>query len=366
MKILTDPDETQRCLIPYLRQTENLLAKVATLVSGRDCDAEISVMPDLGLPHNVQRIHGGFLTGAHYSWESSVPLVPVDSTVNVCGVSVFRLGQPISSEDEFNKRIWLAKEAMAKETPYLWNYDNGNHFVTVAEVREPGSLPLGQYLVLHASAAEFKRQFNGLYPAPGNWFSQDVKVLDGDEGRYLRYLSGTKAEDFYRTAQMLEGYQRERQRIFAELIAGPAGIAAEIISVPHYGMPDEGSVAIGCQWLSEAEPDYLILTRPGAPLYMVRATSGGDNSVETSNGTRMLTPHGLGVRATSSFTLKVEQETLKIFGRNFSTESSLAGQGVIAIRDFDGEATIKSHLQHCPGDITSTLYPIFSHYRQGN
>lgn len=366
MKTLTHPDQTQASLLPYLQETENLLALAATTVSGKAGTAEIVAMPDLGLPHNVRRIHGGFLTGAYYSWESSVPLVPVDATVNVCGVSVYQLERPILSEAEFLQRVATAKEAAAATTPYVWNYDSGNHFVTLAEVREPGGqLPEGQYLVLHASTAEFKRQFNGLYPSPGNWYSQDIEVLEGANGRYLRYLSGTKAEDFFRTAEMLERYQRERQRICAELIAGPGGLAAEIISVPHYGMPDQGSVAIGCQWLAESEPTYLLLTRPGAPLYMIRASDDGQNRVRTDNGIRLLTPHGLGVRSTSSFSLEAKKDTLQLLGRDFPLDMSLAGEDFIRIRDFDGIPTVKSHLSFCPGEITGTLHPVYSHYRQG-
>jgi hypothetical protein len=365
MKTLTHPDQTQSSLLPYLQETENLLAQAATAVSGKAGAAEIVAMPDLGLPHNVRRIHGGFLTGAYYSWQSSVPLVPVDATVNVCGVSVYQLERPLSGEQEFLQRVGKAKEAMAATTPYVWNYDSGNHFVTLAEVREPGQLPEGQYLVLHASTAEFKRQFNGLYPSPGNWYSQDIQVTEGANRRYLRYLSGTKAENFYRTAEMLESYQRERQRICAELIAGPGGLAIEMLSVPHYGMPDQGSVAIGCQWLAESDPTYLLLTRPGAPLYMISASADGQNRVDTEKGVRLLTPHGLGVRATSSFALEVKKDSLQLLDRQYSLDTSLAGEDFIRIRDFDGIPTVKSHLDFCPGEITGTLHPLYSHYRQG-
>ncbi|AMM31542.1 hypothetical protein SA2016_0854 [Sinomonas atrocyanea] len=365
MRILTDPDETQARLLPYLRRTEELLAQASSAVSGRKAHAEVVVLPDLGLPHNVQRIHGGFLTGAYYSWDSDVPMVPVDSTVNVCGVSVFRLDTPITSESDFQERVLRARSTMAEHTRFLWNWDSGNHFVTLCEVREPCGLPAGQYLVLHASTAEFKRQYNGLYPDPANWYSHEIEAIHGDDGRYLRYISGKSAEKFFRTARMLESYQMERQRFCAELVAGPGGILDEVTSVPHYGMPDQNSVAIGCQWLREDDPRYLLLTRPGAPLFMISAGIDGDNWVETADGPRLLTPHGLGVRARSTLTLGFDSTGLTLMGHQYSTDASLANEDFIAIRDFEEDLTVKSLLQSCPGEVTAVLYPIYSHYRQG-
>lgn len=365
MRILTDPDLTQESLLPYLLRTEQLLAQASSLVSGREREAEISVMPDLGLPHNVQRIHGGFLTGAYYRWTGDTPMVPVDATVNVCGVSVFRLERAIPTGTDFHQRVVAAKRAVAERTPYRWNYDSGNHFVTLTEIREPGSLPVGQYLVLHASSAEFKHQYNGLYPDPENWYSHEVKSLEASDGRYLRYLSGTAAEKFSRTAKMLESYQRERQRTCAELVAGPGGISEEILSIPHYGMPDENSVAIGCQWLPADDASYLLLTRPGSPLYLIDAHDDGNNHVSTAQGHRILTPHGLGVKVGSPFSLAHDGPTLRLLDRSFPTSASLAGENFTAIRDFEGDMTVKSLLRHCPGEITAVFHQLHSHYRQG-
>ena len=61
-------------------------------------------MPDLGIAQNGTRMFGGFYTGAFYSWNSDIPFVPVDTTVNVCGTTVYKLSQNITTY-EFKKRL---------------------------------------------------------------------------------------------------------------------------------------------------------------------------------------------------------------------------------------------------------------------
>jgi hypothetical protein len=363
MKFLTKPDATQEQIVPHLRDTESLLAAAATAVSGRQQSAEITVLPDLGLPHNVRRMHGGFFTGAHYAWTTDVPLVPVDATVNVCGVSVYKTSMNPSSAREFQDRIQTARKNLSETTPFGWNWNNGNHFVILAEVREPGGvLDVGRYLILHASAAEFKSQYNGLYPTAGNWFSSDIQVINGSDNRYLRYISGAKAEQFFRTAEMLEAYHRERQHICADLIAAGETLV-EISSVPHYGMPDQNSVAIGCQWMSPENPNYILLTRPGAPLFAVSATENGPNLVETMRGTRILTPHGLGVRASVPQPIAYGSDYLRIGHRQFSLDATIADSPVAEIRPFEGGSTIERALEQCPGNVFATLHQLYSHHR---
>ncbi|MEU6815287.1 hypothetical protein [Streptomyces sp. NPDC046860] len=344
--------------------TENLLSRTATLVSGRACDAEIVPMPDLGLPHNVRRIHGGFYTGAFYQWESTVPMVPVDATVNLCGVSLFRVDDDFADERHFRERVAAARAVLSDRSSYVWNFTSGNHFVILAENRTPGVLPQGRYLVLHASAAEFKNQYNGLYPAPGNWYHEEVRVLAGPDGRYLRYLSGKPAERFASMVSMIEAYQHERQRMCAALILGSeARITEEICSVLHYGMPDASSIAIGCQWLSGDDPRSLLLTRPGAPLFLVRSEAGGSNEVHTAHGPRTLTPHGLGVQATLPLGLGFGADHLLIGGRRVGLEESLAGGDFVAIRDFSPQTDLPRILAECPGTVEAELQQVYSYHR---
>jgi hypothetical protein len=364
MRYFDDPDSTQREILKHLETTERLLAAAASKVSGRDRFAEIVPMPDLGLPHNIRRIHGGFFTGAYYSWESDVPIVPVDSTVNLCGVALYKISAEFGSDEEFQAKVEWARSVWETKTGYVWNYAKGNHFIIYGELAEDGFVPKGRYLALHASTAEFKGQYNGLFPANGNWYADDIEVLHGAGGRYLRYLSGRRAESFYRVASMLEGYLRERHRFCAGLIAGESGLEEEIISLPHYGMPDQSSVAIGCQWMDSQAPLYLLLTRPEQPLYLVRASTGGANEVSTDGGVRLLTPHGLGVESAGQPPeLRYLPEQIEVTGRRFGLDQNLASDPMICIRGFDPDTDLSRLLAACPGQVGGQIDQVYSYYR---
>ena len=151
---LTRRADVQPQLVSYLSGTERALARVASSLSGRACDAEIVALPDLGLPHNVTRILGGFLTGALYQWETDVPFVPIDATVNVCGVSIFRMRDGFDGAKGFQDAVTRAETQLAGSS-FVWNYSEGNHFISwsTAEGGAGGPFADGHYLVMHASPA---------------------------------------------------------------------------------------------------------------------------------------------------------------------------------------------------------------------
>src|SRR5262245_18717740 len=97
MRDLTLGDALQTAIIERLRITEGLLSAALTKLDGVHRSAEVIAMPDLGLPQNVTRILGGFFTGALYIWDSDTPFIPVDSTLNACGVSLFGLDRTFDS-----------------------------------------------------------------------------------------------------------------------------------------------------------------------------------------------------------------------------------------------------------------------------
>lgn len=362
---LTRQSDVQPQLVAYLSRTERLLAKVATSLSGRACDAEIVALPDLGLPHNVTRILGGFLTGALYQWETAVPFIPVDSTMNVCGVSVFRLQDGFESAAAFQEAVARA-EAQLEGSSFVWNFAEGNHFISwsIAEEGEGGPLADGHYLVLHASPAEYKNQFNGLYPTSGNWYSDDIETFVdeevGDE-RLLRVLSGTRAERFVRWAHLLEPLYHERQEFVASLIA-PDGAVEPVLSVLHYGMPTSTSVAIGCQWLDPNNPRYVLLTRPGAPFYVIDAADSGRNAVNLGGERRILTPHGLGVRPRNSAAVELRSKSIAVDGSTFLTGQSLRGSGAVEVRPLE-PSTLDEVLVNCPGALVGRLQQRDAYYR---
>lgn len=368
MHDLTLGDSTQGVILKDLAVTERLLARASGRASGGQGEAEIWALPDLGLPHNVRRIHGGFFTGALYQWTSRVPIAPIDATVNVCSVSLFRLREPLEGLTQFNRRIAEAIELTRDRSSYVWNFHSGNHFITYARALS-GDIGEGHYLVLHSSASEFKRQVNGLYPTPGNWYMHGVKTVeDLETGRHLRYIDGHLAEDFYRLAALLVSTNRLRHQFFASIIAGPDNIADEVLTHPHYGMPSPASVAIGCQWFPEPTR-FVLLTGPGQPLYLVQSRRADQNLVSLASGSVQVYPHGLGKQSDRPLTLVYEQDGLRINGNTYGLKDTLEGNESFSLRSLGGASpsgiplNVSRLLAACPGDVVGELMPVFSYDR---
>ena len=101
---LTLRDNTQIKVIEQLKQTEKLIATVATKLSKGKRECNIYAMPDLGIASNITRMCGGMYTGSCYTWETDEPFIPIDSTVNVCGTAIFKLKREITPK-EFRNRV---------------------------------------------------------------------------------------------------------------------------------------------------------------------------------------------------------------------------------------------------------------------
>lgn len=273
-------DCTQKVILPVLEVTEELISQAINQIDSIDPEVEIVAMPDLGFSNNAIRMRGGFYTGMYLKWNSNTPFVPVDATINSCGVSIFLLNGSVSYED-FKEKIELARNNICK-LGYNWNFERGNHFISLCRLDD------GRHcVVLHASADEYKKSIPdcSLYPLPGVWYYNDIKVIQSasTNGRYLRYLLGKTAEKFISIATRLEDINHKRLNQVAEMILGDY-IESEMIYVPHYGMPTETSVAIGCSWKREHS---VLLTVPGRDLYIISNKAYGNNTI-------WLTPHGFG------------------------------------------------------------------------
>lgn len=108
-------DNTQKEILKHLEITSELLSKVGTKLSETQKESMIYTMPDLGIAQNGTRMLGGFYTGACYSWDSDIPFIPVDATVNVCGTAVYKLKQSITVQ-EFKERL---DRVMSNRETYL-------------------------------------------------------------------------------------------------------------------------------------------------------------------------------------------------------------------------------------------------------
>lgn len=346
MKNLTLNDSTQRELLSHLQITEDLLAKVATKLSGCKKTASITAMPDLGIAHNVTRMKGGFFTGACYSWDSDVPFIPIDTTVNVCGTAVFRLSKEISIDDF----LFRVDNVLENDLSYAWNYTNGNHFISLVKSNGEYGFEASYYMIVHASANEFK---NLLYPNNGVWYEKDIQIeYHKNSARYLRYIVGDSAIRFYNIAKDLIQFNTERNRYFVKSVLGSEFLGEEIVSIQHYGMPNENTVCIGAHW----EPTmYTLLTAPGRPIYLVQP----DTSTFAGS------PHGFGLSLANP-KVTFGSDSIMIGEKVFTSGSIEIGTDAInRCSSTDVNEHVSQVLNVCPGNIVGKLQQIVSVSKDG-
>ena len=385
-------DNTQKEVLKHLETTSKLLSKVGTELSGTQKESIIYAMPDLGIAQNGTRMLGGFYTGACYSWNSDVPFIPVDTTVNVCGTTVYRLNQKITIE-EFRKRLDNVMENretylkyasthlpsqildsidLERADKFYWNYNVGNHFAILAEQSGKDSeLPAGQYMIVHASAIELKKdnlQY-GLYPVEGNWYYDDIKTVSDDkENRYLRYIYGKKAIQFFELANMLQKINKDRNRYFCKVVLGELA-DEEVINLSHYGMPTSNAVCIGCQWEQE---DFTLLTAPGNDIFLVHPNLTAQNTINLNNKVITLTPHGCGdMLKNNNDTIEYLDNGILIGNKHFKKGESINIGNDVKVRTngMDSEH-VKQHIENvlhrCPGTIYGQMHQLFARTKYGD
>jgi len=335
---------------------------------------------------------GGFYTGACYSWDSDVPFIPVDATVNVCGTAVYRLKDKVSVQ-EFKSRLdnvmanretylkyantclpsqILASIDLERADKFYWNYNVGNHFAILAEQSgENSEFPEGQYMIVHASAIELKKDNlkYGLYPTEGNWYYDDIQTIyDDKENRYLRYIYGKKAVEFSELANILQKINKDRNRYFCNEVLGELA-GEEVINLSHYGMPTYNSVCIGCQWEKD---DFTLLTAPGNDIFLVHPNLTAQNTIELSNKEITLTPHGCGVMLkNSSDTIKYLDDGILIGDKYFKKGESINIGNDVWIRTNNMDlGHVKEHIENvlnrCPGTIYGQMNQLFARTKYGD
>lgn len=361
---LTLNDETQKVILPHLEDTEKLISKVTSKLSNTEKECNIYAMPDLGIPHNSTRVLGGFFTGAYYTWDCDIPFIPIDTTVNVCGTAVYKLKQNISI-DEFKIRLDSVLNNISK---YDWNYNKGNHFVALAYSDGKYNFEKGYYMVVHASASEYKKQKNlGLYPEQNNWYWDDVKTeFLPNSNRYLRYITGKTAEKFYTIAHFLELFNIERNRYFCDKVLGNL-LDKEILNVSHYGMPTTNSVCIGVQWKNET---YTLLTAPSKKIYIVKPKKINSSKNYLSEEI-ILSPHGLGLEiADKDVKIEYFKDSFKLGNNIFNKEKNIEigvytkNRGINLETD-NFQELVTPILNICPGTLKGELTQICCYSKRG-
>lgn len=237
------PDDTQRVLIPFLQETEAMLDEI---VKTHDRSGWAKVVPsvDLGFSSNVVRMAGGFFAGALYDWSCSVPIVPIDASVNTCTCSVFKLAgfDEHMSDAEFNNIIEKMNAIGAREG-YSFNFRSYNHFFTVAKDEEDG-----YYILIHTSAREGIDNTFGLYPGGDRtWFTNEIKTkLNRSQTRYMRYIRGNSAIRLIDYSMRFRQFNEHVHKFIASEFGKLCGVHTEQLIMRHlYGMPTSSSIAIG-------------------------------------------------------------------------------------------------------------------------
>lgn len=287
-------DATQKILLPYVKETEYLLNE---LVKTYDSEAFAKIYPslDIGIPNNILRLAGGFATGMLVVLKCGTPIVPIDTTVNVCSSSYYQFdsaalrGIPIKEFFSERKINDIINEASKKEG-LAFSFNTGNHFLLLCKSRMNNTY----YLVLHSSAKQFKDTHMGLYPKPQNWYSGYIKTYyASDSNRYIRYLKDDQALEFISTAKKLNKQNEDIHNWFAERFSKNIHYI-DSKTYHHYGMPTDYSIAIGT-YVIDNEDVVPIFSREDYPIWLFRPDEKMW-SIELEGKRKHIVPHGWGQR----------------------------------------------------------------------
>ena len=340
-------DSTQQIICPIIGITEYLIVQAIGEISGNKSRCDITTLEDLGFSNNVIRMAGGFFTGMFIEWGSKIPFVPVDATVNACGVSVYECDE-ITSKRLFCERISNAKNKL-ESLKIKDNFNVGNHFISYCS-----DVYGKHYLVIHASDNSFKYGEKGLYPEPGCWYWNDLQTYRFQK-RYLRYLCGEIVNTFYDYYQQAEMNNPKRNDLMAELILD--GMRCDkVLYTPHYGMPSKNSIAIGCQW---KKGEKVLLTRRGQDIFII----------DDDNQQQDLFPHGFGVRLNGEArSLLLENQQLCINSMQVGSNVKMLESHIVCERFLDeniDEEFIRGFLKGREFIVKKQLKQVYSYSRHG-
>lgn len=368
--MLRSGDVAHRLLLPFIKETEELLLSALSSIDP-NATCQIIPAPDLGFPHDVIRIAGGFPTGCLVEWNCSTPFVPIDTTVNIDTSSIFVLDKDVSLSISADLFEWLRRKF--ETSSYVFNFNKGNHFISFGRTATTDT----PVLVIHSNEKEFKYQYNGLMPAEDNWFANQVQVLRHNN-RYIRYIVGEAANLFVDLAQSLEQFNILRHRFVAHLLTQDR---AQILSQEHhhhYYMPTRQSVAIGC-FLVTVGTRVPIFSRPGRNIAIFVPSEGGANSLKTfstssfGEGT-VLVPHGWGKTCVEGtcFAIDYDRRIFELSGRTYELRTlvSLGKDNRLQLRDFQSNDANQNGFfweiaHHCPGAVVDQIYQIASFTKNG-
>lgn len=366
--LLLRSDPAHNILIPFIQDTEQLMLKALTRF---DANASCRIIPavDLGFPHDVVRIAGGFPTGCYIEWKCETPFIPIDTTVNIDTSTIFELEDDIS--DQITVELFDKLQADFERSSYVFNFHKGNHFISFGRYRNT----LSPVLVIHSNEKEFKYQFNGLMPTEDNWYHKEIKV-EQSRDRYIRYIIGSSAELFIDIAKTLEDFNIIRHRFVAHLLTNNRTKILSQRDNHHYYMPDRNSIAIGC-FPVQTGSIVPIFSRLGRDIAMFEVSVGGNNVIKKIDEQRdlVLVPHGWGKTCPvgTTFNIDFNAREFTLSGKKYEIRTlvSLGKDDRLELRNFaDGDENTPESLyslmsHHCPGKVVQQIQQVASFSKYG-
>ena len=354
-------DETQEVLYKHLMETKVIFERLLYEKFGDGC-VKIITSFDLGFPHDVIRLAGGFATGAYVYWESNKPIVPVDTCVNDCAVTFFEINKDIRYM--FSKEYLSEFELRMKETIYQLNFHRGNHFMLFVQSLMTGKM----YLVLHSSANEFKDNYNGLYPTETNYVHECIKIYRSN-GRYIRYVDENAAELFCRISLQLPAFNEARHEFIASTFLNHNATILNATTSHHYCMPTCNSVTMGGH-VSKSGMIFPFLTIPGENIFTIKYLSTKDIDLNLPYDGEFLTPHGLGKQDTIRPQIEIDIKhnicRLGGFTYNIKWGESLRSHATLKLRDFERDRVFNFLKLIYDYEITDEFVQLASYNKSGS
>jgi hypothetical protein len=287
-------DTTRDILSKYISTTNELIIDALKLYDSSATSKIITTM-ELGFPNDVIRLAGGFVTGLYVKWDAGIPFIPIDTTVNVCTTSLFKLSNDIGKK--ITPELIQNVHEQLLQLGFRSNFDRGNHFIIYAKSRISNQF----FLILHSDT--YKEGYESMSPEINNWYFNDIKILTKGN-RYLRYIIGDTAQEYYIKTKYYEKQNILKHRHVANGIVGGDAMIVDSQYLHHHYMPTPTSVLIGC-YLIKQNTIIPILSSPGRPIYLYKF----ENSLQSNCGTdnlEFIVPHGWGRYFDGDFSIQLD------------------------------------------------------------
>ena len=364
-------DDTQKVLLPYIKDTESLMNYAIHLYDNQGC-AYIVPSFDLGFTYNTARLAGGFTSGMIVHWNSNIPFVPIDMTIKECSGSIIE----IDANDIHFFTVEHIEQCLEKmwNNGYRFNFFSGNHFISLFQDKQNK-----KYLVMHSGDDGYRDEQNGVYPSQKVWYKDNVKVVYDKEGkRYLKYLVEDAAEKFINIALERQSGVASFHRDFANLLLHNSGLIIHAKTYQHYGMYSSHTALLGTG-LVPLNETFPIFSNDGLPILIGRP-SEKMWSLYIDNHRRFVIPHGWGqcingIRGIEY--LPTEKRLLFTLKSNFLLTDEIGydkklSKNIVKIRklaNYINYINSKSSFEECWNnnfffDTENILFPIVSYHAE--